>query len=132
MNSAFWKSVVTSSENMSYFTDRKYRYDFITDLADEMKFSPMKGYDFKATARKNSLSYEHFRKLFREYNGMAPYDYLLRCRMEHAAKILQEDEVPIKELSSLSGFADMSSFSRMFKRKIGVSPANYLNMYNRR
>ena len=132
MNSTFWKSADTSSENMSYFTDKKYKYDFIADMADEMKFSPLKGYDFRETARKNSLSYEHFRKLFRDYNGMAPYDYLLRCRMEHAAKILQEDEVPIKELSFLSGFENMSSFSRMFKRKMGVSPSNYLNMYKRR
>ena len=117
---------------MNYFDDRKYKYDFIADMADEMKFFPMQEYDFRATARKNSLSYDHFRKLFRDYNGMAPYDYLLRCRMEHAAKILQEDEVPIKELSFLSGFDNMSSFSRMFKRKMGASPANYLNMFKRR
>jgi len=132
VNSTFWKSADTSSENMSYFTDKKYKYDFIADMADEMKFSPLKGYDFRETARKNSLSYEHFRKLFREYNGMAPYDYLLRCRMEHAAKILQEEEVPVKELAELFKFDGMSSFSRMFKRKMGVSPANYLNMYKRR
>ena len=66
------------------------------------------------------------------FNGMAPYDYLLQCRMEHAAKILQDDEISIKDLAELFKFEDISSFSRIFKRKMGVSPANYLNMYKRR
>jgi AraC-like DNA-binding protein len=108
------------------------KYDFIADMADEIKFSPLRGYDFRAKAKQNSLSYDHFRNLFKKYNGMAPYDYLLRCRMEHAAKTLKDDEISIKELASLSGFDDISSFSRMFKRKMGVSPAKYLTMHKRK
>jgi AraC-like DNA-binding protein len=97
-----------------------------------MRFSPMKEYDFREKAKQNSLSYDHFRQLFKEYNGMSPYNYLLQCRMEHAAKTLHDDETSIKELAALSGFDDISSFSRMFKRKIGVSPAKYLTMYKRK
>jgi AraC-like DNA-binding protein len=52
--------------------------------------------------------------------------------MEHAAKTLKDDEISIKELASLSGFDDISSFSRMFKRKMGVSPAKYLTMHKRK
>lgn len=111
---------------------KKLRYDFIVDIADKIKLSPIIKYDFKKISKQNGISYDHFRVLFREYNHMSPYDYLLQCRMEYAAKILHGDEILIKDLASLCGFNEISSFSRMFKKRMGVSPAKYINMYKRK
>ncbi len=108
------------------------KHNFIEEVASKIKLSPLNEYDFKKIARQNNISYEHFRKLFREQNGMAPHNCLLQCRMEHAAKTFQDGEVSIKELASSHGFADISSFFRMFKRKMGASPAKYLAMYKRK
>jgi AraC-like DNA-binding protein len=112
-----------SASNIDRLKDSKY--DFITELAEEMKLFPMHEYDFKERAKQHGVSYHHFRRLFKDCHFMAPYDYLIVCRMEYATKILKEKKTPIKDIATLCGFDQISSFSRMFKRKIGISPAAY-------
>jgi AraC-like DNA-binding protein len=102
------------------------KYEFIAELADKIKVSPLKPVDFKKEASKSGLSYEHFRKLFKEYNGMPPYEYLLRCKMEYAAEIITGEMIQVKEAAEICGFDEISSFSRMFKRKMSVSPSYYV------
>ncbi len=104
---------------------KKHRYDFIEELAQEMKISPQKSFDLKKISKKNGLSYHRFRKLFRDYNHIAPHDYLIACRMDYAAKIIKEKNIPINELAVICGFNEISCFSRMFKKKMGLSPKNY-------
>lgn len=85
----------------------------------------MKKSNFKEISKKNGLSYHRFRKLFKDYNHMAPHDYLIACRMDYAAKIIQQENIPINELAEICGFTETSCFSRMFKKKMGMSPKNY-------
>ncbi|MDD5727346.1 MAG: AraC family transcriptional regulator [Victivallales bacterium] len=111
---------------------KKTRYDFIVTITDRIKNLPLNKYDFRKIARENSISYDHFRILFRAYNDISPHEYLLQCRMEYAARILQREDIMIKNLATQCGFNETSSFSRMFKNKIGVSPTKYLSLYKRK
>ena len=102
------------------------KHKFIGIVAEEMKKTPLKTFDFKRIARQNKLSYDHFRRLFKNYAGRSPYDYMLSCRMELAAEILRTREFQVKEVAYKCGFEDLATFSRMFKKKKGVSPILYL------
>jgi AraC-like DNA-binding protein len=67
---------------------------------------------------------------FRRYEGMSPYQYLLRRRMNLAAERLVEHGGLVKETASRLGFADPFHFSHQFKAIHGVSPSELLR-YNR-
>lgn len=108
------------------------RDDFFLELAEEMKAYPMEDYDFRKIARQNKLSYHYFRKLFKQLNHFAPNDYLICCRMEHAAQIMKQQDVNISEVAELCGFSALSSFSRLFKRKTGTSPKDYIQTVRKR
>ena len=116
--------IFSSTFNVRH-SHKDFKHDFITILAEKINLFPLKEYDFREKAKQNGLSYHHFRKLFKNYNHMSPHDYLIRCRMEYAVKIIQQKNIPIKELAAICGFNETSSFSRMFKRKMGISPEAY-------
>jgi AraC family transcriptional regulator len=67
---------------------------------------------------------------FRRYEGMSPYQYLLRRRMNLAAEKLIEHGGLVKETASRLGFADPYHFSHQFKAVHGISPSELLR-YNR-
>jgi len=67
---------------------------------------------------------------FRRYEGVSPYQYLLRRRMNLAAEKLIEHGGLVKETASCFGFADPFHFSHQFKAVHGISPSDLLR-YNR-
>jgi adenylosuccinate lyase len=91
-------------------------------LALEIRARPRDRRDFSRLASELHLSYSHFRRLFRNYLGRPPHDYLLLCRMLSAAEELKDRRWQIKEVAARSGYEDPAQFSRAFKSQIGVSP----------
>ena len=61
-------------------------------------------------------------RLFRRFQGISPYQYLLRRKMNLAAELLVEHGTLVKEVAQRVGFADPYHFSRAFKSVHGVSP----------
>ncbi|OGV50493.1 MAG: hypothetical protein A2X49_14875 [Lentisphaerae bacterium GWF2_52_8] len=64
-------------------------------------------------------------RLFREYFGSTPYDYLMRKRIEDAQVMLRYSNFSVKEIAGRLRFSDQYYFSNYFKRKVGVSPQKY-------
>lgn len=70
-------------------------------------------------------SERHFARLFKETYNMTPVDYILSLRIKHACTLLSDTDLPISEISLQSGYSDNNYFSRVFKKKIGVTPSQY-------
>ncbi|TWU46897.1 AraC family transcriptional regulator [Rubripirellula reticaptiva] len=64
----------------------------------------------------------HLSRLFRRFGGVGAYRYLLRIKMNHAAEMLLEERLLIKEVAERMGFSDAFQFSRAFKRVYGIPP----------
>lgn len=64
-------------------------------------------------------------RLFRRYDNQSPYQYLLRLKMNHAAKCLQRPGALVKQAAEESGFTDPFHFSRVFISVFGVSPTAF-------
>lgn len=68
-------------------------------------------------------------RLFRRYQGVSPYQYLLRWKMNRAAQDLIRSGGFVKEVAARSGYPDPYHFSRLFKAVHGISPAHFLRHY---
>lgn len=79
--------------------------------------------DFEVLAAKLGASYRNFRRLFQEATGLAPHQYLLNLRLNHAKRLL--GTLPVAEVAAKVGFEDPLYFSRLFKRKVGVAPTRW-------
>lgn len=76
---------------------------------------------FEALAQELRVSYSWFRKAFKLYTGMPPHQYLLELRLEKARQLLSGQKA-VKEIAFEAGFESAFYFSRLFKKKMGLSP----------
>ena len=76
-------------------------------------------------ADQSNISEVYFRRLFKEKHGVSPMQYININRLKNAKNLLVEDELSISEISLVCGFLDVYSFSRAFKKWVGISPSEY-------
>lgn len=72
----------------------------------------------------------YFSKVFHRKVGMCFRDYVTAKRISLAKKMLVENEsMKIAYIAYQCGYRDVSYFSRIFKKKTGLSPANYRQQF---
>ncbi len=71
------------------------------------------------------ISPEYFRNIFQNFYGSSPIKYINRLKMEHARELLSSGLYTVTEAATLSGYNDLSHFSREFKKTYGVKPTEY-------
>lgn len=71
-----------------------------------------------------SLSSGHFRRLFRDYTGRSPSDFIRSLRMAEAKSLLREGRA-IKEAAARTGYDDVYYFMRVFKKAVGETPGSF-------
>ena len=71
------------------------------------------------------LSTSHFERRFRRVFGASPRQYLVRIRVENAARMLRETDKSISEIALACGFYDHAHFNRSFRKLMQTSPSMY-------
>ncbi len=71
------------------------------------------------------LSKTYICRLFRDYKGMSFKDYIIGIKMDKARELLGKGE-SVKQVSEYLGYMDPFYFSRVFKKREGVSPSEYI------
>jgi len=77
------------------------------------------------------ISPRHFKRRFKQAVGETPLSYLQRVRVEAAKKKLERSNAPVSEITWQIGYADSSSFCRLFKKTTGLSPREYRDRFSR-
>lgn len=76
-------------------------------------------------ARYVGLNRSYLTTVFQNTVHMSPQQYLMRFRMERAAQMLQEGDLTVGEIARSCGYPDPLTFSKAFKRTLGVTPSQY-------
>jgi AraC-like DNA-binding protein len=66
----------------------------------------------------------HFIRKFRKVYGKTPHQYLMFVRIENAKRLLASG-MPVAAVCNAIGFEELSSFSRLFKARVGMNPLSY-------
>jgi transcriptional regulator GlxA family with amidase domain len=78
-----------------------------------------------AMVRLSGLAERSFKRRFRQATGMPPLEYVHALRIEEAKHMLETGEQPIEAIANEVGYEDAAFFSRLFRRKVNLSPAQY-------
>jgi len=79
----------------------------------------------KEIAGEAGMSREHFTRLFVEEMDQPPAAFLRELRVNEAATLLRETELPLREVAMRSGFYSTRHLMRTFQRAHRVGPTEY-------
>lgn len=75
--------------------------------------------------RLSGLAERSFKRRFRQATGMSPMEYVHTLRLEETKQILETTDLPVEAVANEVGYEDASFFGRLFKRNVGLTPAQY-------
>ena len=99
--------------------------DYVEQARTYLEANYMRDVSIGELAGKLNLNRSYFSALFRKKTGKSPQQYLTDYRMERACQLMTEHGYSPGEAALSTGYPDIFSFSRMFKKRFGVSPREY-------
>ena len=76
-------------------------------------------------SRQLCMGYSNFRRIFKEYTGQAPAQYIRQVRLSRIKEALTNSSRPIRELAFEMGFENEDYFFTAFRRAAGMTPRAY-------
>ena len=103
------KEQMLAVQRMQDYINAHYQEEIsLADLASISLFSPW---------------YSH--RLFKEYTGYAPADYIRRLRLSKSALRLRDENIKIIDVAFACGFESVDGYQRAFLREFGCNPKEY-------
>lgn len=100
------------SQSISFMKDNLKNYFSVEELASKLNYST-----------------SHYTHLFKTRTGFAPIHYFNQLKVQKCCQYLSFTDLSVKEICFKLGFQDPYYFSRIFKKFMDVSPANYRKMH---
>ena len=89
---------------------------------DQMDAASHEDWPVSRLARSSGTSEAYFARAFRNAFGIPPHRYLLSRRIERAAALLRDTDLPVTEIALRVGWNSLGTFGRTFRDVTGESP----------
>jgi transcriptional regulator GlxA family with amidase domain len=90
---------------------------------DRMDAASHERWPIARLARVSGVSAAHFARSFKDAFGLPPHRYLLTRRIEKAAALLRDTNLPITDIAFQTGWESLGTFGRTFRDVTGESPS---------
>lgn len=103
------------------FTDMKHT-DIFYKAMEYIKGNYTNKITLKEVADHVGLNSAYLSTIFKQEMGCSLMVYIQNVRVEHSKTLLLDPKLSLSEVAYLCGFGDQSYFTKIFRRKIGVTP----------
>jgi len=91
------------------YIEKNYKNDLsVSEMAEHFKYAE-----------------PYFCKIFKQYFGRSFVSYLTDYRIKKAKQLLTETSMTVSEIGKETGYPDSNYFTKVFRRKTGVTPSDY-------
>lgn len=97
----------------------------VARLLCEIADAPHDDWSLARMARQSELDPFRLIRAFKRVAHTTPYQYVLRQRLEAAARLLLQGHAPVQQISLDCGFNDLSEFNRRFRACFHASPTEF-------
>lgn len=118
-------SVELASEVRIYLMNTHWTSPVIKEVCEDLFVHYNHFHSIGEISKNHNISTSYLLHLFKKETGKTIYGYLEDIRLSRAVELLMDDYLSISEIANLVGYGDNNYFSRIFKRKYGVSPSAY-------
>jgi AraC-like DNA-binding protein len=107
------QTLSTSDAKMMYLIKEK----ILSDIASPPKLNEL--------VKFSGMSESKLKRLFKQIFGNSIYNYYQTYRMNEAAYMIREQKLSVSETGYRLGFTNLSHFSRLFEKHIGLKPKKF-------
>lgn len=103
----------------------------LAPLLDHLRERLAEVHSLSDMASQAGMSVRTFLRRFQSLTGTTPGDWLLTERLGRARDLLETSSLPVEEVATLTGFGSAATLRHHFRRRLGLSPANYRERFRR-
>ncbi len=92
---------------------------------------PAEDHGVEHLAARTGMSPRHFARVFRAETGLTPAAYVENVRIDAVRRLLETEEIALKQVAGACGFRDADTLRRAFMRRVGTTPAEYRRRHAR-
>lgn len=81
--------------------------------------------DLSHISKQLGVSTSHLIRLFKQYRGLTPTQYIVKIRIDKATELLNQKDISILDIAYMIGFKSLSNFYKCFKQQTGHTPNKY-------
>lgn len=118
-------------ENITLSIERKKStasQDVVTRAKEYIEQHLAEDFGVETLAAHLYLNRTYFSKEFKNHTGVSVMDYIIQRRMERAAELIKEGQLPTEKIAGLVGYGDVKYFQRSFKKYTGHTVREYRNL----
>jgi len=97
----------------------------VAELAEMVRRAPGEAHTLESLAARAHYSPDHLVRLFKRHFGVTPGEFVIRCRIEEAQRLLLFTGQSVGAIAARLGYSDAGYFSRQFTARVGLPPSSY-------
>lgn len=82
-----------------------------------------KDIDLNSVARQVGMAPHHLHRTFRAIHGFTLHRWIVQLRLEEAKRLLEQTEIPIRNICTRVGYSSVPSFTNLFRSRFGRAPS---------
>lgn len=117
--------LILETINCSHRYEGTHRSPIISKLVERIKSSPERNYSLEGLAAEAGVSLSRFKSKFKAQIGIAPHEFILRCKMDAAKELLLNHRKSITDTAMELGFSSSQYFATVFRRFTQQTPGEF-------
>ena len=109
------------------FSTQATKRDYVQEVLDYVRINFWREISVEDMAAQMHIDRGYLSRLFKHKTGQTVQSYIIQTRLTESTRLMQQG-YSVQEAAQLCGYEDPAGFSRMFKRKYGVSPTAWKRM----
>lgn len=98
---------------------------WLSRLVERLRDEPAARHSVVQLAAEAGVHPVHLARVFRQQRGETISSFVLRLRVQHAARLMARREPGLAGVATFAGFADQSHMTRAFRRLTGTTPSAF-------
>ena len=98
---------------------------YVTEIKKYIQANYIQPIKISDIADKLNINRSHLYRIFKAEMGIGVEDYIISIRINHAKSLLKDTELSVNTIATLVGYKNYTTFFKMFKQTVGITPLEY-------
>jgi len=117
--------IISVSQDLEAPAESSLKLARLAEVAEHIRTHLDEPLRVEELAALSGLSVKQFERRMRRVFRLSPKQFMIKCRMDEATRLLTETRLSLGEIALTCGFTDQSAFTRQFKAAMGATPGEF-------